>query len=299
LVRVSVPATSANLGPGFDTFGLALELRNTLALEEAAAPEVHFTGEGAEVLGREASNLVLEAVAALYRQVGRPTPTLRLRVESRVPLARGLGSSATAIVGGLVAARALAGVPLSDTELFQLADRIEGHPDNVAPALWGGAVLAWRSGQRVHARRLGVPPQLAAAVAVPETAVPTERSRAVLPATVPLADAVFNLGRSALLATALLTGELELLRDATQDRLHQPYRAALVPGLEEVLAAARGAGALGAALSGSGSAVLALGRGDLTAVAAGMADAFRAAGVGCRTWCLEVSREGARVEEAG
>ena len=299
MVRVSVPATSANLGPGFDAFGLALELRNTLVLEEAAAPEAHFAGEGAELLGREASNLVLEAVAALYRQVGRPMPTLRLQVESRVPLARGLGSSATAIVGGLVAARALAGAELSDAELFQLADRIEGHPDNVAPALWGGAVLAWRSGQRVHARRLGVPAQLAAAVAVPETAVPTERSRAVLPATVPLADAVFNLGRSALLATALLSGELELLRDATQDRLHQPYRAALVPGLEEVLAAARRAGALGAALSGSGSAVLALGRGDLTAVAAAMADAFRAAGVECRTWCLEVSREGARVEEAG
>jgi len=298
MIRVRVPATSANLGPGFDALGLALRLYNTLELWDADAPVIEVEGEGAAALPRDPSHLAYRAARAVVERAGRaarrPAPqAFGLRQRNHIPLTRGLGSSAAAIVGGAVAANARLGGPLDAQALLDLAAELEGHPDNVAPALLGGFVVCATTPSGVRWLRLASP-SLAAVLAVPDCAVSTVEARRLLPAEVPFADAVFNVSRTALLVGALGAGRTDLLAEATEDRLHQPYRAALVPGLAQVLAAARRAGAWGAVLSGSGPAVLAFG--DAAGIGAAMAEAFRAAGVGCRTLDVQIDTEGAVVE---
>jgi len=297
MIRVRVPATSANLGPGFDALGLALRLYNTLELWDADAPAIEVEGEGAGTLPRDPSHLAYRAARAVVKRAGRaarrPPEAFGIRQRNHIPLARGLGSSAAAIVGGAVAANARLGGPLGLQALLDLAAELEGHPDNVAPALLGGFVACAATPSGVRWLRLASP-SLAAVLAVPECAVSTVEARRLLPAEVPFADAVFNVSRTALLVGALSAGRTDLLAEATEDRLHQPYRAALVPGLAEVLAAARRAGAWGAVLSGSGPSVLAFG--DAPGIGAAMAEAFRAAGVGCRTLGVQIDTEGAVVE---
>ncbi len=305
MIRVRVPATTSNLGPGFDAVGLALRLHNTLALEGAETPAIEIEGEGAETLPRDPSHLAYRAALAIAEHPlaehagggrgGRARlRAFHLRQVNRIPLARGLGSSAAAILGGAVAANALLGGPLDTQALLDLATEMEGHPDNVAPALLGGAVVCARTPDGVRWLRVGTP-RLAAVVAVPDFAVSTQEARRLLPAQVPFADAVFNVTRTALLIAALTAGRTDLLGEATQDRLHQPYRARLVPGLADVFAAARRAGAHGVALSGSGPTVLAFG--DAPGIGEAMAAAFRAAGAGCRILRVEIDTDGAVVEE--
>jgi homoserine kinase len=217
----------------------------------------------------------------------------------RVPLSRGLGSSAAAVVGGLVAANEMAGRPLSREELLHLATEMEGHPDNVAPALFGGFTAACLADGKVSWLRLSPPLALQAVVVIPEREVPTARARAVLPEMVPHADAVQNVGRTALLVGAIATGELAHLRVAMQDRLHEPYRAALIPGMPEALEAARQAGALGAALSGAGSTLLALATENFDAIGAAMRAALEAHGLRSQALTLEPDLAGAVVEVEG
>jgi homoserine kinase len=298
MITVRVPATSGNLGPGFDVLGLALRLHNTLTLERAETAEIEILGEGAATLPRDPSHLAYRAALAVAAQSGRAgrapeVRAFRLRQHNRIPLARGLGSSAAAIVGGVVAANALLGKPLDPQALLDLATELEGHPDNVAPALLGGLVACAKTSQGVRWLRL-TPAPLRIVAAVPDYPVSTEDARRLLPDRVPFADAVFNVGRTALLVGALAGGRTDLLSDATQDRLHQPYRERLVPGLRQVFAAALRAGAYGVMLSGSGPSVLALG--DARGIGEAMAEAFRAAGAGCRIHNLEVDTEGAVVE---
>lgn len=299
MITVRVPATSGNLGPGFDALGLALRLHNTLALEPADSHKIEVEGEGEATLPRDPSHLAYRAALAVARRAGRtariPTPrAFRLRQHNRIPLARGLGSSAAAIVGGAAAANALLGGPLDPQALIDLATEIEGHPDNVAPALLGGLVACARTGAGVRWVRLA-PASLRIVAAVPDYPVSTEDARRLLPAQVPFEDAVFNVTRTALLVAALTGGRADLLAEATEDRLHQPYRERLVPGLTRVFAAARRAGAYGVALSGSGPTVLAFG--DARGIGEAMAAAFRAAGAGCRILDLEIDTNGAVVEE--
>lgn len=258
LVRVEVPATSANLGPGFDCLGLALDICNMVEIEEAPGGrvKVEIAGEGAGDLAADAANLVATAAERVFSAAGRRPAGFHLRLENAIPVARGLGSSSAAIVGGMVAANALLGAPLSNDEILQLAFELEGHPDNVAPALLGGLTVACVSGSRALALRLDPPAGLPLAVLVPERPLATAEARRVLPTEIPRADAIFNVQRACLLLAALGDGRTDLLAEALQDRLHQPYRAALLPGLAEVLAAARRPGLLGACLSGSGSSVL-------------------------------------------
>ncbi|MBB5235870.1 homoserine kinase [Deinococcus budaensis] len=255
---VRVPASSANLGPGFDSLGLSLPLFTTLRVTPGAVTEVVPLGPELAGTPAGAGNYVYRAMQLAARRAGRDLPPLRLEIETEIPLARGLGSSAAALVGGIVAANELLGRPLAPGALLDLAAREEGHPDNVAPALLGGIVVATLGpGGTAHVR-LAPPPHLGVTVLVPDFELATSRARAALPESYSRADAVHALSHTGLLVGALAQGQLELLRGAMNDRLHQPWRAALVPGLADILANAADHGALGAALSGAGPTVLCL-----------------------------------------
>ncbi len=292
-VEVRVPATSANLGPGFDALGLALALHNEVRAEEAEGVSVEVSGEGAGRLATDASNVVARGVRRAYEAAGRPFRGVRLACVNRVPTARGLGSSAAAWVGGLVAGNALCGGPLPTDALLALAARAEGHPDNVAAALLGGLTVACATGDGVVAVSLPVPPELVWVVLVPETTSATAEARALLPASVPRADAVFNVQRVALLLGALQAGRAAALATALDDRLHQPYRLTLFPWMPAVVDAARAAGALGCVLSGSGPALLAVVTEGAAEVARAMEAALRGAGLAGRARSLAVDTTGA------
>lgn len=263
-VRVSVPATSANLGPGFDAFGLALSLRDQLEAE--VLPDglvVEVEGAGADGVPRDESHLVVRAMRAAFDLMGAQPAGLRLSCHNVIPHARGLGSSSAAIVAGVVLARGLvAGGQLlaSDEALFELACDLEGHPDNVAAAFYGGFVVSGREDDRWYAVRVGVDPRVTAVVFVPPTGVETTVARALLPASVPQADAAANSGRAALLVAAL-AGQPEHLLTATRDWLHQDQRE---PAMPETLALVRRlrAGGVPAVVSGAGPTVLAFGTTD-------------------------------------
>ena len=295
-IRVKVPATTANLGPGFDALGLALDLWNEAEFTPGEKDwTVEVTGEGAGILPTDSTNLIARAARLLFERAGKPAPAgLRIRCTNRIPLGSGLGSSAAAAVAGLVGANALLDEPLDVIEILRLAAELEGHPDNAAPAILGGLVVAATQGKDVIARKIEIP-VLSVIVVVPEFNLPTHAAREALPRQVALADAVFNLGRTALVVEALRSGDLALLGQAMQDRLHQPYRLKLIPGAEAALAAARQAGAAAAALSGAGPGVVAFGRGALEPISQAMRAAFGAAGLSARAWSLSVSSQGAQV----
>ncbi len=294
-VTVRVPATTANLGPGYDCLGLALGLHNEVTLALADEPTVAIEGEGAQSLPRDASHLVLGAARAATEAAGAEPPALSLHQANRIPLARGLGSSSAAIVGGIMAANELLGLGLSVRRVLDIATGIEGHPDNVAPALLGGLTVCCTVGDEVLVERLEVAPGLSCVVAVPDFEVPTHDARRVLPDTVTHADAVFNLCRASLIVAALVSGDFAVLGEAMRDRLHQPYRAHLVPGMEEAIAAALATGAHGAALSGSGPTIAAFVGDAGEEVGRAMVNAFERAGVAARTRALRLSSGGAAV----
>jgi homoserine kinase len=279
-IHVRVPATSANLGPGFDALGLALALYNEVEARESDSVTIEVHGEGAARLPTGADNVVARGVRLAYEAAGRAFKGVALRCVNRVPTARGLGSSAAAWVGGLAAGNALCRGGLSREALVTLATRAEGHPDNVAAAVLGGLTVSCATADgAVSAISLPVPAMLTWVALIPETSSSTEEARAVLPASVPRSDAVFNVQRVALLLAALASGRAEALVPALDDRLHQPYRLGLFPWMPSVVAAAREAGALGCVLSGAGPALLAVVAGDGGAVAAAMERALGAAGI--------------------
>ncbi|MDP3968778.1 MAG: homoserine kinase [Nocardioides sp.] len=258
-VEVSVPATSANLGPGFDALGIALDLRDTVRAEVADSLLIDVEGQGADGVPRDERHLVYRAMVAAFARMGRPVPPVRLHCTNRIPHGRGLGSSSAAIVAGVVAARAL--VPggallLDDVAVLDLAADLEGHADNVAPALLGGLTVAFRTEAGYAATRLAVDPRIAAVLMVPEHEVATRTARGLLPDVVPHADAAANAGRAALLVAAL-TGRPELLMPATEDWLHQEYRRDAFPETLALVARLRAVG-IPATVSGAGPSVLAL-----------------------------------------
>ncbi len=295
-VRVRVPATSANLGPGFDVLGLALSLYNEVVLEEADGISVGVEGEGAGRLATGSDNVVARGVRMAFEAAGRPFRGARLHCVNRIPPSRGLGSSAAAWVAGLTGGNALAGSPLERDELLRLATQAEGHPDNVTAALLGGLTVSCWTGERVAAVSLPVPPRLSWVVLVPEIEGSTAEARAALPAAYSRADAVFNLQRTSLLLAALTAGRADLLGVAMEDRLHQPYRFKLFPWLTEVIPAATRAGALACALSGAGPCALAVIDGPGDAVGRAMEEALRRAGVAGRALPLAVDPAGTSVE---
>ncbi len=292
-----VPATSANLGPGFDALGLALALYNEVVAEEADRVTVAAEGEGAGRLATGERNVVARGVRAAYDAVGRPFKGCRLICLNRIPLARGLGSSAAAWVGGLLAGNALLGAPLDRPRLLDLAVRAEGHPDNVAAAIFGGLTVSCRGPEGAWAVPLPVPPRLRWVPLIPEVTSSTAEARAVLPSSVPRADAVFNVQRVALLLAGLQADRPEALRVAFDDRLHQPYRVRLFPWMPQVAEAARTAGALGCVLSGAGPSLLAIvADADADAVARAMEVALGRAGVAGKAGIVDVDRQGATAQ---
>jgi homoserine kinase len=295
-VIVRVPATSANIGPGFDVLGLALGLHNEVTAEESDRVAVTVEGEGAGALPTGADNVVARAVRQAFEIAGRPFRGVTLRCVNRIPPSRGLGSSAAAWVAGLVAGSALAGDALSRDALLDAAARAEGHPDNVAAALLGGLTVSCASGDRITAISLPVPPAVRWVVLIPEAQGSTREARAVLSPTVSRADAVFNLQRVSLLLAALGGGRLDLLPTALDDRLHQPARWRLFPWLPAAVAAARAAGALGCVLSGAGPSLLAAVEGPGDAVARAMETALRGEGGSGRAMTLTVDGTGATWE---
>jgi homoserine kinase len=255
--RVRTPATSANLGPGFDTLGLALRLYDDLTARIAGSSyTVSVTGEGAGELPDDESHLVVRAMLATFDELGERPAGVAVECHNRIPQARGLGSSSAAIVGGVQLARGLVREQLSDEDALRIAARLEGHPDNVAPCLLGGFTIAWTEADGSRAVRLAVAEGVQATIFVPQERGLTATARAALPSSVPHGDAAFNTGRAALLVHAI-QHDPALLFAATEDRLHQGYRAEAMPGTASLVAALRSVG-VAAVVSGAGPTVLAL-----------------------------------------
>ncbi len=294
--RVVAPATTANLGPGFDCLGLTLDLWNAATFSLAGdGVEVHVRGEGSEVLPGGADNLIARAFRRLYDEVGAPQPAgLTIDCDVSVPLSSGLGSSASAVVSGLLGANELLGRPLDAAGILALATELEGHPDNVAAALDGGLVIVVNGEQGLLTERIEVRPVLVA-LAVSQIEYSTSAARAALPTYVALADAVYNMGRAALVVEALRRGDLELLGKAMDDRLHQALRLEHMPGGPAAMAAARAAGAAAVAVSGSGPSLIAFPApgAPVDDVAAAMVEALAGVGVRARPFTLATSDRGA------
>jgi len=299
MVKVSIPATTANLSPGFDTLGMALEFFNTVEMEERAAGlTIEIQGEGEDYLPRDERNIVYRSARELFNLAGYEPKGLWINLVNRIPVARGLGSSSAAIVGGLLAANELSGSRLDEAAILDLAIRIEGHPDNVTPAYLGGMTVSCMTGSRANYIKTAFPPELRTVVAVPEFQLSTEEARRILPQEVSLKDAVYNVSRSSLLVAAVLTGQFDLLGVAMDDKLHQPYRARLIPGLEKVFAAGKQAGAKAVVISGSGPSIIAFATGDLEPIGRAMVEAFAQNGIKCRVITADICTEGAFVSRS-
>lgn len=295
-VRVRVPASTANLGPGFDALGLSLALYNYVEAEETQSGLLmEISGEGAEKLPRDDQNLILKCMKQVFDRAGYKPAGLHVKCENHIPLARGLGSSAAAIVGGLVAANYLAGSPLSQQQLLEMAAAIEGHPDNVSAALLGGFVISTRERDSVKYMRLEPPFGIDTIVVIPDKELKTADARGVLPKAVTMEDAVFNISRACALVGSLMTGEYEALDWATQDRLHQDYRHALAPEIREALAQARAAGARGAVMSGAGPSLLIFADRNREQIKQRVTEAMARWGVRCHFMEVKVDLDGARV----
>lgn len=295
LVRVQIPASTTNLGPGFDALGVALRLYNRVELDELPwGLSIHVEGEGKNTISRDESNICVQAVKRVYEKTNRPFRGLWMKQRNHIPLARGLGSSSAALVGGIVGANLLLGGPLSMDDLVQLAVEMEGHPDNVVPALLGGfCISAVDSGGRAIYTRAPVVDRYLWVIVVPGFEVSTKAARQKLPRQIPLADAIFNVQRVSILLAAFATGQDALFRHAMEDRLHQPYRAELMGPLEEVFAAARKAGALGVCISGAGPCVLAICSHNPGRVGNAMREVYLSHGIGCRMHVLRTDPRGA------
>ena len=296
-VHVRVPATTANLGSGFDILGLALQLYNVFTLTITSEPGWWVSLPPGVRLPADNRNLVFRAARALFTRVGVTPPGLHLSLTMHIPLARGLGSSSSAILGGLMAANQLTGNTVDRDTLLAMAVAIEGHPDNVTPALVGGLTLSYTVEAQHRYLTLPFPQELTLVVAIPDFELSTAQARAVLPTQVSRADALFNCSRTAVLVHALYSRHYDLLATAMDDRLHQPYRAALVPGMTTAIAAGYAAGARGVALSGAGPALLAITDTAPEAVAAALREAFAYHHVTCTTRLLQADTTGAMAWE--
>lgn len=256
MIKVRVPATSANIGSGFDSIGIAFNLYNTFEMEECDGLQIScVTGQN---LPRDERNLVYRCAMSACEETGKSLKGLRLIEHCHIPMTRGLGSSSACTVAGVMGANTLLGHPLSRQDVIDLCARIEGHPDNSTPAILGGFVAALLENGRVWQVRVPISLKVHFAVFVPSFELRTEKAREILPDMIPRRDAIFNLSRAALLAGSLMAGDLKNLEVATGDRLHQPYRFPLIPGGEAILRAAREMGALGAYLSGAGPSMVAI-----------------------------------------
>ncbi len=290
MLLIKVPATAANLGPGIDSFGIALNLYNEIIVREktdSPFPKGYYSLSG--------PHLAMTAAVKLAEEAGRRLPELEFAIRARVPRSRGLGSSATLTVAGLKAANYFLNTGLDNDQLLPLASALEGHPDNAAPALLGGFVITIQENGAIRYLRTMPSKSLQVLAAVPDFELKTTNSRKVLPTEVAYGDAVYNVGRASLLAGALITGQHDLLRQAMADRLHQPYRQPLVTGLDQVMEGALAAGAYGVCLSGSGPSVLVFCGRHKEAIGEVITKTWQSKEISCRIYQLRICGKGAEV----
>ncbi|GMR10587.1 MAG: homoserine kinase [Anaerolineae bacterium] len=294
-LRVKVPASAANLGPGFDSLALALDLHNELVIEVMDANlELQAEGEGEGRLPTDASNRIARAAYRFFRTVGIPPPGMRIRSINHIPLGAGLGSSAAAIVAGLVAADAIAETKMNREQLLEIAWEMEGHADNVAAAIFGGLIIVGQSSGSLLTAQIPIAP-MRFAIVTPEIELPTTGMRDTLPRNVTLHDAALNLGRMGLMVEALRHGDFDLLSHAAEDRLHEPYRTPLIPGYSEARSAGLEAGAAAVTLAGAGPGLIAFAPDRHEAIAEAMAIAFRSHDLPVRKFVLDPESQGARL----
>ncbi len=293
-VSVRVPASAANLGPGFDCLGLALDIWNEVSFRPGGRGiSIMIEGEGVEELPHDDTNLILKAAMHLYEAENVLFPQgIEIECHNHVPVSSGLGSSSAAVIAGLLGAKKLLRSAISDRDLLALAVEFEGHADNVAACLLGGLVIASRSAGGWIAERIPIQP-LNLVVVLPKISLSTRQARAALPKTVSYHDAVSNLANTALLVHALREGRKDLLNAAMQDSLHQPYRLKLIPGAEQAIQAAYAAGAYGAALSGAGPSLFAFGESNLEKIGKAMQSVFDAQDIPSRIFLTASSTQGA------
>jgi len=295
-VTVRVPATTANLGPGFDTLGVAIKLHNQISIRESDNLTVERVDN--QKTSPAANAMAREATDAFFQRSKVKPHGAQIEVKGDVPVSSGLGSSVTVRLGIVYALNELNGRPLGDNELLDLVTTLEHHPDNAAPALFGGFVVSAIINGTVRYRRFNVPPSLKFVICVPDYEVSTEKARALLPRQIPLRDAVENLNRVALITSIFATGDYSLLRGLFDDKLHQPYRKKLIPMLDDVIAAGVDAGALAGWLSGSGASIMCLAEQKEKAVAEAMATIFAKQQIRCDTHVLIADNDGTRVKRS-
>ena len=301
MIKVQVPATTANLGPGFDCLGLALKLYLNLEIEEIEdGLVVEYQGEGAKKFSakKKEDTLTWKSINLVLKKTGKDIHKkgLKVRVLNEIPITRGLGSSSSAIIGGIVGAARFYNIDLTNQEILELALALEGHMDNITSALIGGLTLAYKTGrEEIKWTGIKIPPDLRIVVAIPEFTLNTREMRKVLPQKVALSKAIFNLSRSALLVNALQNSDWEVLPEAMEDRLHQPYRAPFIPGIEDMFSQIKKTGLAGVALSGSGPSVVSFTKaGSEEVISKIMKNAFLKAGITCRILVLEADLEGTK-----
>ncbi len=294
-VIVRVPATTANLGPGFDCLGMALAIFNLITVELSDRFSLGIDGEGATFLPHSQDNAVHKAIATTYQRLGKSVPPLKIICQNDIPIGRGLGSSAAAAIGGLVAANVLCGTLLAPEELLKLGRGLEGHPDNVTPALLGGCNVVVTEGEEIVYSSVPLPKELRGILFIPDFVMPTKESRRLLPQWISRADAVYNIGRASLLVTALANGQMDLLQVATQDRLHQAARQQLFPAMSKIFEAAITTGALAVFLSGAGSSILAFSHHESSGIGEAMAQAARGEGINGQVRLADPYLEGTKV----
>ena len=277
-IVVKVPATSANMGPGFDSLGIALDIWNEVRISKGPF-SIKIDGTGEEELPKDTSNLVYKSFCKVFEEIDEIVPEVKLSCTNRIPLTRGMGSSSAALIGGLMSGNAMAGSPLSTSEILNIGAKIEKHPDNVAPALLGGVQIGIYDQEKLITANVPFPEDLKVVLYVPNQVMPTDQARNILAPKVAREDAVYNIGRSALLVQSLVTGDLQNLKYATQDMLHQPQRQKQFFPMKNIIKAAMEAGAFGAFLSGAGSSILAFTKGREYTIGYEMADAAMKSGL--------------------
>jgi homoserine kinase len=298
-IKIYIPATTANLGPGFDCLGMALDIWNEIDVSLSNELDISVIGEGAGSIKLDESNLVYTAAQTVFEEIGRSIPPLSIKCFNRIPLARGLGSSAAAIVGGLLAANSLSGDQLSEHQLLNIASHIEGHGDNVAPALLGGCRIVVQSEDKILTSSIHIPEELMAVVFIPNMQMPTKEARDILDKTIPIEDVIFNLSRVSLLINSLSTGQMDDLMVATEDRIHQPKRSKIFPAMKYVFRAAQNAGALGVFLSGGGSSIMALANSRFMTIGYEMLDAADKIGIPGEIKVINPTALGAQIKRIG
>lgn len=294
-ITVKVPATTANLGAGFDTLALALDLYNYVTIELATKTRIEVENEEKDSLPLNEENIVYIAAKAVFDMAEVKMDGLKIKLVNNIPLARGLGSSASARVGGATGANYLLGNRFSREEIMTLTAELEGHPDNVTPALFGGFTISYVDKGELKYFKISPNVKFKIVVVIPQFEVSTSRAREILPSETSRKDAVFNISRACLLVSSILTGQLEYIGDGMQDMLHQPYRKKLVPGMEDVFEAALKNGARGVALSGAGPSIVAFATESFKAIGKSMQGAFLEHNIESRFMVTEINNSGTEI----